>query len=62
MLVVRDSNLCLRCHAQSNFTASSTSRPIGDSDHDSRLFKGTCFSGGCHTAVHGSNFDDHLRY
>jgi len=62
MLIVRDSNLCFRCHTQADFTASSSSRPIGNSDHDGRLYKGTCFSGGCHTAVHGSNFDDHLRY
>ncbi|MBI4971333.1 MAG: hypothetical protein HZC17_05795 [Candidatus Omnitrophica bacterium] len=25
------------------------------------LSSGTCFSSGCHTAVHGSNFDKHLR-
>ncbi len=56
MLVIRDSNLCLRCHAQTNFPT------IGQSSHASRLPQGTCFSAGCHTAVHGSNFDDHLRY
>ncbi|MCA9408497.1 MAG: hypothetical protein KC733_07395 [Candidatus Omnitrophica bacterium] len=56
MLVIRDNNLCLRCHTQSDFPA------IGDSDHAGRLTRGTCFSGGCHTAIHGSNFDDHLRY
>ena len=56
MLVARDANLCLRCHAQVNFPV------IGKSSHASRLPQATCFSGGCHTAVHGSNFDDHLRY
>ena len=56
MLIVRDANLCLRCHTQVNFPT------IGKSSHASRLPQGTCFSGGCHTAVHGSNFDDHLRY
>jgi predicted CXXCH cytochrome family protein len=56
MLVVRDNNLCLRCHTQMNFPT------IGKSGHGSRLPQGTCFSAGCHTAVHGSNFDDHLRY
>lgn len=56
MLIARDSNLCLRCHTQTNFPN------VGDSNHSSRLFKGTCFSAGCHTAPHGSNFDDHLRY
>ncbi len=56
MLIVRDSNLCLRCHTQVNYPT------IGKSSHSSRLFQGTCFSAGCHTAPHGSNFDDHLRY
>ena len=56
MLVARDSNLCLRCHTQVNFPM------IGKQAHGSRLPQGSCFSGGCHTAVHGSNFDEHLRY
>jgi len=56
MLVFRDSNLCLRCHTQTNFPR------VGLSNHGSRLNEGPCFSAGCHTAVHGSNFDDHLRY
>lgn len=56
MLVARDSNLCLRCHTQMDFPV------IGKSGHGGRLPAGTCFSAGCHTAVHGSNFDDHLRY
>ncbi len=56
MLLVRDNNLCLRCHTQTNFPT------IGRSSHAGRLPQGTCFSAGCHTAVHGSNFDDHLRY
>jgi predicted CXXCH cytochrome family protein len=56
MLVARDNNLCLRCHTQVNFPT------IGKSSHSGRLPLGSCFSAGCHTAVHGSNFDDHLRY
>ena len=59
MLVARDSNLCLRCHTQNDFPN------IGDTSHGgtgSRISQGTCFSARCHTAVHGSNFDDHLRY
>lgn len=55
MLLARDNNLCLRCHTQ---TAAVT---IGNSGHGGRLPSGTCFSGGCHTGVHGSNFNDHLR-
>ncbi|MBI4597766.1 MAG: hypothetical protein HY737_05105 [Candidatus Omnitrophica bacterium] len=56
MLVARDNNLCLRCHTQVAFPT------IGKRSHSTSLYQGTCFSGGCHTAVHGSNFDDHLRY
>lgn len=56
MLVARDSNLCLRCHTQTNFPT------IGKSNHSGRLYQGTCFSAACHTGVHGSNFDEHLRY
>ncbi len=56
MLVERDANLCLKCHAQ--VVAPAAAAP----SHSSRLSQGTCFSAGCHTAVHGSNFDAHLRY
>jgi len=56
MLLARDSNLCLRCHTQVGFPT------IGKSGHAGRLPTGSCFTAGCHTAVHGSNFDDHLRY
>lgn len=60
MLTVRDSNLCLVCHSQADMNTT-----IGDRDHTGSgnfLDDGTCFSAGCHTAVHGSNFNDHLRY
>lgn len=56
MLVARDSNLCLRCHTQQMYPN------IGNTSHTAFLSRGPCFSGGCHTAVHGSNFDEHLRY
>lgn len=56
MLLARDSNLCLRCHTQTNFPT------MGKNNHAARIPQGACFSAGCHTAVHGSNFDDHLRY
>jgi len=55
MLVARDANLCLRCHIQTTFPK------IGNSNHNVRLTQGTCWSTGCHTAVHGSYFDRHLR-
>lgn len=57
LLVARDNNLCLRCHAQIDFPN------IGTENHwTSRMKQGTCFSAGCHEAVHGSMFSKHLRF
>jgi predicted CXXCH cytochrome family protein len=60
LLTERDNNLCLKCHAQE------PSAPgvifIGEVNHTSFLQQGTCFSAGCHTAVHGSNISSKLRY
>jgi len=61
LLVARDNNLCLRCHAQIA-TGASGDLNIGGWSHTSYLSRGTCWSAGCHTAVHGSNVDDRLRY
>lgn len=56
MLVARDVNLCLRCHATINF-------PFMQSDnHTAHIPYGTCWSAGCHQAVHGSNMSQHLNY
>ena len=60
MLTERNQNLCLKCHFQQQ---TQTGRIfIGDSDHTNRLPQGTCWSAGCHEAVHGSQVSDHLRY
>jgi predicted CXXCH cytochrome family protein len=59
LLVERDNNLCLRCHGQ---IASFGSVVIGDVPHTARVAQGVCWSSGCHTAVHGSNINAHLRY
>lgn len=56
MLIARDSNLCLRCHVQTDFPT------IGDRNHGTDLTRGTCFSAGCHNVPHGSNFDRHFRF
>lgn len=70
MLVARDVNLCLSCH----LTAPPTSGPgqISTSSrfntahsgelHNSDAQRGTCWSAGCHEAIHGSNANNHLRY
>jgi predicted CXXCH cytochrome family protein len=59
LLVERDNNLCLKCHGQ---VAAPGSVVIGDFNHTNFLSRGTCWSAGCHTAVHGSDINAHLRY
>ncbi len=56
MLIARDSNLCLRCHTQFDYPN------ISNTTHAARVPQGSCWSARCHTAPHGSNFDEHLRY
>ncbi|MDP3786055.1 MAG: cytochrome c3 family protein [Candidatus Omnitrophota bacterium] len=55
LLIMRDATLCLQCHAQPDYPV------VGRRNHAANMNQGTCFSGSCHTAVHGSNFDEHLR-
>ncbi len=60
--MLRESNatLCLKCHAQEQ------PRPgvvfIGGQDHSLFLSQGTCFTAGCHEAVHGSQVSSTLRF
>ncbi len=58
-LTVRDSNLCLKCHFQQ---VKGGVILIGGSDHTLRLRQGTCWSVGCHEAVHGSRINQALRF
>jgi predicted CXXCH cytochrome family protein len=73
MLVNRDNNLCLRCHAQVASPSAlvlPNSLAIGKVFHaggfipgaNNRVMQGSCWSSGCHTAVHGSNVDPRLRF
>jgi predicted CXXCH cytochrome family protein len=63
MLVASDPNLCLRCHAQvQGPSVPNGSLYIGNTDHTRLLQIGTCWTAGCHTAIHGSNVDPRLRY
>lgn len=61
MLKQRDSTLCLKCHYQTNYPY------VGDTAHSippgtsERIKVGPCWSGGCHTAPHGSNYNEHER-
>ena len=60
MLTQRNATLCLKCHFQQQ--TSDGRIFIGDSDHSTRLPQGTCWSAGCHEAIHGSQVNGHLRY
>ena len=60
MLLERDNNLCLKCHAQ--VQGAGGQLVIGKADHSNWVRQGACWSSGCHTAVHGSNINPHLRY
>jgi len=59
LLTVRDANLCFRCHFQQQ---SGGKVLIGGSDHTLRLQQGTCWTAGCHEAVHGSRVSPSLRF
>lgn len=60
MLKTRNANLCLQCHFQQN--TSTGQIMIGGRDHGSFLSRGTCWSAGCHEAVHGSHVSSSLRF
>ncbi len=68
MLVARDQNLCLRCHMMTVSGAGTSLGQIGvgaiahSSDlHNADFMRGTCWSAGCHEAIHGSNINNHFR-
>jgi predicted CXXCH cytochrome family protein len=62
MLIEPDSNLCLRCHAQVPEPGAPGVILIGGRDHTADLAFGSCWTAGCHTAVHGSNVHPILLY
>jgi predicted CXXCH cytochrome family protein len=61
MLIALNANLCLKCHFQQQTPSGIV---IGGSNHGtaSRLGRGTCWSAGCHEAVHGSQIGSSLRF
>lgn len=59
LLTERDANLCLKCHFQQSKDGAIL---IGGVDHSGRLTQGTCWSAGCHEAVHGSRVSPSLRF
>jgi predicted CXXCH cytochrome family protein len=60
MLSERNANLCLKCHFQQQTAAGQIL--IGGQDHSTRLMRGTCWTAGCHEAVHGSHVNSSLRF
>ncbi|HVU23851.1 MAG TPA: cytochrome c3 family protein [Opitutus sp.] len=60
MLRVRNQNLCLQCHFQQQTAAGQLL--IGGRDHAPFVTRGTCWSAGCHEAVHGSHVNRSLRF
>jgi len=60
MLKSANASLCLQCHFQQQ--TGSGQIMIGGRNHASFLPRGTCWSAGCHEAVHGSNISSSLRY
>jgi DmsE family decaheme c-type cytochrome len=60
LLTERDATLCLKCHFQQQTIPGAI--VIGGRDHTTFLARGTCFSAGCHEAVHGSQVNSSLRF
>jgi predicted CXXCH cytochrome family protein len=59
LLTERNANLCLKCHFQQ---VTGGALLIGGSDHTLRVQQGTCWTAGCHEAVHGSRVSPELRF
>jgi predicted CXXCH cytochrome family protein len=64
LLTERNANLCLKCHFQAPGQTDAGGIVIGDWLHSTAGFlsRGTCWSAGCHEAVHGSHVSSSLRF
>jgi predicted CXXCH cytochrome family protein len=60
LLTERNASLCLKCHFLQRAPGGDVI--IGGFTHSARLAHGTCWSAGCHEAVHGSKVSSSLRY
>jgi predicted CXXCH cytochrome family protein len=60
LLTERNATLCLKCHFQQQTAGGAIY--IGGFAHTSALRRGTCWTAGCHEAVHGSQVTSSLRY
>jgi predicted CXXCH cytochrome family protein len=60
MLKSRGTSLCYQCHFQQQ--NSGVSIMHGGVDHSNNVIRGTCWTAGCHEAVHGSHVNSNLRF
>jgi predicted CXXCH cytochrome family protein len=60
LLTERNATLCVKCHFQEQVAQGVIL--IGGRDHAAFLSQGTCWSAGCHEAVHGSQVSTSLKY
>lgn len=60
MLKTRNQTLCLQCHYQQQTISGQLL--IGGRDHAPFVQRGTCWTAGCHEAVHGSHVNSSLRF
>lgn len=60
MLKARNQALCLQCHFQQQTITGQLL--IGGRDHAAFVQRGTCWTAGCHEAVHGSHVNSSLRF
>ena len=58
LLTERNGNLCLKCHVD----VRTSTITIGGLPHAFLMTKGTCWTAGCHEAVHGSHVSSSLRF
>ena len=58
MLTERNANLCLKCHLD----VRGSNIMVGGLPHQFLMQRGTCWTAGCHEAVHGSQVSSSLRY
>ena len=60
MLKERNANLCFKCHFQQQKIDGRIY--IGGWNHTGLLSLGTCWTAGCHEAIHGSQVNSNLRF
>ncbi len=58
LLKARNADLCLKCH----LAAQTANITIGGLPHQFFMSRGTCWTAGCHEAVHGSHVSSSLRF